>query len=90
MTDYQITCTTKDGPDNDRRIDALGGPKFPTTAIDKVIALIEAKTHRFWTTADGKSVWIEVQTRKATGAKFLTTEGDGYPPNNLLKLPDCP
>jgi hypothetical protein len=88
MADCQITCTTKDGPDSDRRIDALGGPQFPKAPIDKVIALIEAGKDRFWTVADGKSVWIEKKERN--GAKYLTTQGDGYPPNNLLKLPDCP
>jgi len=88
MADYQITCTKKDGPDSDRRIDALGGPQFPTTPIDQVIRLIEARTHRFWTVASGKSVWIEVKERN--GRKYLTTEGDSYPPNNLLKLKDCP
>jgi len=88
MTDYQITCTKKDGPDSDRRIDALAGPQFAQAPIDRVIGLIEAGKDRFWTVANGKSVWIEVKER--VGGKYLTTQGDNYPPNNLLKLPDCP
>lgn len=90
MTDYQVTCTKKDGPDNDRRIDALAGPQFNQAPIDHVIKWIESGGHRFWTVASGKSVWIEVQEHPKTMRKFLTTQGNGYPPNNLLNLQDCP
>lgn len=88
MATYQVTCTKKDGADADRRIDALAGPGWRGT-IDEVIGWID-QGHKFWTTADGKSVWVIVQTHPTSRRRYLTTEGDGFPPNNLLKLPDCP
>ena len=90
MTDYQVTCSTKDGPDADRRIDKLGGPQFQTARLDDVISWIESGNHRFYTSVNGRSVWIVVQIHPTTRRKYLTTQGDGYPPNNLLKLPNCP
>lgn len=90
MTDYQVTCTKKDGADADRRIDKLGGPQFAPAPIDDVIRWIESGAHKFWTSVQGRSVWIEVRVHPASGRKYLTTQGDGFPPNNLLRLPDCP
>ncbi len=58
--------------------------------VDHVIKWIESGDHRFWAVASGKSVWIEVQEHPMTKRKFLTKQGDGYPPNNLLNLQDCP
>lgn len=90
MTDYQVTCTKKDGADADRRIDALAGPQFKQSPIDDVIRWIDSGQHRFWTSVDGKSVWLRTATHASSGRKYLTTEGDSFPPNNLLKLQDCP
>ncbi len=95
MADYQVTCIRRDGKDADRRIDRLGGPKPDGTGawndtIDRVIAFIEAKTHNFWTTAGGKSVWVVVRVHPTSRRKYLATEPDNYPQNNLLSLPECP
>jgi hypothetical protein len=88
MADYQITHSRKDGADSDRRLDGflIGGQYF---TIDQIIAWIVKREHRFWVAVGGRSVWVEVRQHASSGRNFLTTEGDGFPPNNLLKLPDC-
>jgi len=88
MGTYQVTCTKKDGADADRRIDAFAGPGWRGT-IDEVISWMD-QGHKFWTTADGKSVWCKLGVHPTTHRRFVTTEGDSFPPNNLLKFRDCP
>ncbi|MEZ5958525.1 MAG: DUF3892 domain-containing protein [Hyphomonadaceae bacterium] len=91
MADYQVTCTKKDGADADRRIDALAGPGWKQASIDDVICWIEKEGHTFWVEVAKKRVSVVVRQHD-TGRrlKYLTTEADSFPPNNLLKLPDCP
>ena len=94
MADYQVTCIRRDGPDRDYRIDRLGGPTPDGSGtwndtIDNVIAFIQSGSHRFWTSAGGKSVGIVVRQHPTSGRLYLATENDGFPPNNLLSLPNC-
>ncbi|KTE25546.1 MULTISPECIES: DUF3892 domain-containing protein [unclassified Sphingopyxis] len=86
MSDYQITAIRPDGNDTDRRIDAvqINGTLFP---IDRVIGWIQSGEHRFWVLAQARSVWVMVGRHTQSGRYYLTTEGDGFPPNNLLNLP---
>ncbi|MEP6265263.1 MAG: DUF3892 domain-containing protein [Erythrobacter sp.] len=88
MADYRITHSRKDGADADRRLDGfqIDDSYFE---IDQIINWILNREHRFWVSANGKSVWVEVRRHSQSGRHFLTTEGDGFPPNNLLSLPDC-
>lgn len=88
MADYRITHSRKDGLDADRRLDGfqINGGYY---SIDQVIAWIFNREHRFWVEVGGRSVWVEVRQHSHSGRLFLTTEGDGFPPNNLLSLPDC-
>lgn len=88
MADYQVTCIRRDGADIDRRIDRLGGPGWNDT-IDNVIAFIQCGAHRFWTSVNGVSVWVVVRQHHTSRRYYLATENDGYPPNNLLSLPEC-
>ena len=88
MSDYQVTCIRRDGADTDRRIDRLGGPSWNDT-IDNVIAFIQSGAHRFWTSVNGVSVWVVVRQHPTSRRYYLATESDGYPPNNLLSLPEC-
>jgi hypothetical protein len=88
MADYQVTCIRRDGGDADRRIDRLGGPGWNDT-IDAVIGYIRSGMHRFWTTANGRAVWVIVKQHPTSYRYFLATEADGYLENNLLKLPEC-
>lgn len=85
MSDYQITAIRPDGTDADRRIDAvqINGNLVP---IDSVIGWIQSGEHRFWVHAQGLSVWVVVGRHPHSGRYYLTTEGDGFPPNNLLSL----
>lgn len=95
MADVQVDCIQRDGPDSDYRIDRLGGPQ-PTgqgrwnEPIDKVIQYIQTGQHRFWTSVAGQSVWIVVRQHPRSGRLYLATENDGFPPNNLLSLRECP
>lgn len=88
MADYQVTCITRDGKDSDRRIDRLGGTNW-NDSIDDVIGYINRRERRFWTTAGGRRVLIVVKRHPVSGREYLATEVDGYPPNNLLSLPEC-
>lgn len=94
MADYQVKCIRRDGRDIDRRIDRLGGiaPDGATwnDTIDNVVQFIRNQQHRFWTSVNGKSVWVVVRVHPTSGRYYLATENDGYPPNNLLSLPECP
>ena len=88
MADYRITHSRKDSADLDRRIDGftIEGRYYD---IDTVIDWIRSGQHRFWVVAQGRSVWVEARQHAHSGRFFLTTEADGFPPNNLLALPDC-
>lgn len=89
-TNYQVTCIIPDGADADRRIDSIGGSSGGgwKLRLDDAISRIEGGKEAFWTTANGKSVWVVVAVRN--GRKYLKTELDGAEPNNLLALPRCP
>lgn len=88
MSAYTITNTRKDGNDPDRRIDALmvGGTVY---SIDQVIVWIEVDGHTFWVKVTGREVQVLVRQHAHNSRQYLTTLGDGFPPNNLLALPDC-
>jgi hypothetical protein len=88
MADRHVTCTKKDGADPDRRIDRLGGVGF-NEHIDTVIRHIEGGVHTYYSLVNGRRANIVVRVHP-NGRKYLTTEGDGFPPNNLLQLPNCP
>lgn len=93
MDSYYVTCTKKDGADVDRRIDGIGGSSGGRNwylDIDEAIRQIESKTSGFYTSVNGKSVWIIVKEHSGSRRKYLTTEGDNFPPNNLLNLRNCP
>ncbi|MBX9728743.1 MAG: DUF3892 domain-containing protein [Sphingopyxis sp.] len=88
MTTYQITCIHRDGPDRDWRIDRIAGP-LGSWSIDEAIALIK-RGNRFWTSVQNRSVWIVIDKHPISGREYLRTEADGFPPNNLLSLKECP
>jgi len=90
----QVTCSKKDGPDLDHRIDGIGGPAQGGgnwfRDLDAAIADIEAGRYVFYTSVNGVRANVLVKRHPVSGRKYLTTSPDGYQPNNLLKLPDCP
>ncbi len=88
MTDYQATCHTPDNADPDRRLQGLGGLGW-RHSIDTIIANIQSGRDRYWTTANGQSVWIEVKSHPRSHRLYIKTTADSYEPNNLLALPRC-
>jgi hypothetical protein len=93
MTDYRIDCVNK--PDRNsphERITHVGGAnpaggRWKDT-VANIVAFIESKHHRFYTSEDGSSAWVGVRTSTA-GNKFLQTYADGVWRDNLLALPEC-
>lgn len=88
MGRYQITHTRKDGADADRRIDGvkIGAEYFP---IDNIIGWINRREHTFFVSVQGRTVDVIVRVHPTSNRYYLTTDGDSFPPNNLLALPNC-
>ena len=92
-TRKEIKCINKRGSHYDahKRIEHVGGVyaglrwKLSETAA---IAKIDSKTEEYFVTVDGKAVNVIVS--KHGTDRYLKTENDGYAPNNLLSLPECP
>jgi hypothetical protein len=55
---------------------------------EAAITAIETKQFSFFVSVGGKDVDVIVATHE--GRKYLKTTADGYAPNNLLSLPECP
>jgi hypothetical protein len=86
MASYDVTCSRKDGPDDDQRLEGLGGEGWYHTT-DAVIANIE-RGDSYWVN-NGKRVQVAVLTHPKTQRKYLTTAPDGLRQNNLLFLREC-
>jgi hypothetical protein len=86
-------CINKRGNHYDphERIQAIGGldgSRRWKDQEDAAIRNIELDLKRYFVHRDGRSVWVIVATYQ--GRKYLKTENDGYSPDNLLALPECP
>jgi len=94
MADYRIDCINKPNRDSQHEhITHVGGPKPDGTGrwkdtVPNVVALIETKTHRFYTNDGGKVAWVGVKV-SAAGRKYLQTFADSVWNNNLLAQKDC-
>jgi hypothetical protein len=86
MASYDVTCSRKDGPDGDQRLEGLGGADWHHT-IDEVIANI-SRGDTYWVN-NGKRVQVAVLTHAKTQRQYLTTSPDGLRQNNLLFLREC-
>ena len=89
----QVRCINKTPrQDPHRRIQSIGGlnsdGKRWRLTEDEAIAGIKSGQYQFWTTAQGRSVWVVIAVHQ--GREYLKTEADGLQPNNLLALPECP
>jgi hypothetical protein len=88
----QVTCITKREHKNPHeRIQGIGGTDKGTRwwrSEDNAIADVDKDSKSYSVSVGGKSVWVIVATH--SGRKYLKTETDGYEPNNLLSLPECP
>ena len=89
-----ITCATKLGDNYDpyERITHLEGVSGNNEKIslssERMIKLIESGKYVYYVDVNNRKVKIIVAER--LGKKYLKTESDGYEPNNLLALGDCP
>jgi len=91
--DIEIKCIRRDGADTDRRIDRFGGfhnGKPWGLSIDELIDWILNQGHTFFVDVAGRRVEVVVMRHPVSKRLFVTTEADGFPPNNLLRLPECP
>ena len=88
----QVTCITKRQHQNPHeRIQGIGGGDKDTRwwrAEDDAIRDVEKDPKSYYVSVKGKSVSVIVATHNVR--KYLKTETDGYEPNNLLSLADCP
>jgi hypothetical protein len=88
----QVSCITKREHQNPHeRIQGIGGISNGTRwwrAEDDAIRDVELDSKSYYVSVGGRTVWVVVASHN--GRKYLKTEADGYAPNNLLSLPDCP
>jgi Protein of unknown function (DUF3892) len=89
----QVMCINKRGGHYSahERIQAIGGVLNNARwkdAEDTAIKNVERDKTSYYTSVNGKNVWIIVAVH--SGRKYLKTENDGYAPDNLLSLPECP
>jgi hypothetical protein len=93
----KVSCIRKRGDHYDphERIEGLGGihgGKRWYMDEDAIIAELEkpdsSRRWNFYTEVNGKTAWVIVAVHNKR--KYLKTTADGYAPNNLLSLPECP
>jgi hypothetical protein len=93
----QVTCIRKRGEHHNphERIQGLGGihggKRWYLPEDDIIAELNKPDTVRRWNfyvSVNARTVWIIVATHN--GRDYLKTEADGYAPNNLINLPECP
>jgi len=93
-TRHRVSCINKRGSHYTahERISHIGGLNADNSrwklAEDDAIKAIEDKKYIFYVLAGGREVNVIVSTHN--GRKYLKTENDGYSPDNLLSLPECP
>lgn len=93
----QVSCIVKHPSHYDphTRIKELGGMhngKYWHLPEATIIAELEKpaveRKWNFFTNVGGHSVWVVVAVHE--GRKYLKTQPDKHPENNLLNLDDCP
>jgi hypothetical protein len=93
----QVSCIVKRGDHYDphERIQELGGmhngKRWKMSEEDIIIELEKPDSTRRWnfyTSVNNNSVWVVVAVHNRR--KYLKTQPDRHPENNLLHLADCP
>lgn len=94
MSRHQVSCINKlpSHYDAHTRIQRIGGINHDNSrwslSEDDAIRDIKNGTYEFYVTANGRTVNVIVATHN--GREYLKTTADGYSPDNLLVLPECP
>ena len=94
MSRHRVSCINKRGGHYNphERISHIGGVNENGTrwklSDDEAIKAIEDRKYDFYVFVNGRSVNVVIATH--SGRKYLKTETDGYGPDNLLSLPECP
>ena len=89
----QVMCINKRGNHYDahERIQAIGGihDRYRWKDLEAAaIANVKRDPTSYYTEVNGKKAWVVVGIHK--GREYLKTQNDGYSPDNLLSLPECP
>ena len=87
MSEFVVVATRKDGPDHDRRIDALKLNNGLIYSEDQIIRAYDLGD-RFTTKVTGFPVVEVVPAHRGLG-RYLKTQPDNLLGNNLLHLPNC-
>jgi len=90
---FEVTCIRKrQHQDPHERIEALGGRQANGGAWRlseaEAIAGLNLGKLSLYVSVGGKTVQVVVAEHM--GRAYLKTTADGYAPNNLLSLPECP
>jgi hypothetical protein len=90
----RIECINKaDRYNPDRHITHIGGRNSDGTpwklSEEDAIQGMRQGKWTFFVHAGGRTVNVVI-ARSAQGRDYLKTEADGYRPDNLLSLPECP
>lgn len=93
MMSKQVTCIRNRGNhEAHERISVIGGRNSDGTrwsmTEDQAIRAIEGKKDEFYVSVNGRAVDVVIAMHKER--KYLKTTADGYSPDNLLSLPECP
>lgn len=89
----EVGCINKRGGHHNphERIQAIGGVENQRRwkdGEDVAIRNVERDPTAYYVNRGGRFVWLIVATHN--GRKYLKTQNDGYAPDNLLSLPECP
>ena len=87
----QVTCINKrDRQNAHERIKSIGGRTDRQWKLeeDDAIGRIRRGEWDFFVIVGGRETKVVIATH--LGREYLKTESDGYAPNNLLNLPECP
>ncbi|MGN6266565.1 MAG: DUF3892 domain-containing protein [Ginsengibacter sp.] len=94
MSRHLITCINKRGNHYNphERISNIGGINSDNSrwklSEDDAIKSIKDGKYEFYVRINGISVDVIIATHN--GRRYLKTEADGYSPDNLLSLTECP